>query len=122
MSQEPLDAARWDKLLALQKTTGRDFLSEVINLYINDTPGRLEGLRQALADQDVSTAERLAHSIKGSSSNIGAPIVEHVAAELEDRLAEGSFEGADELLERIKIESGRVCEALEALRVASSSS
>lgn len=121
MSQEPLDAARWDKLLALQKTTGRDFLSEIINLYINDTPKRLDGLRQALSDRDTSTAERLAHSMKGSSSNIGAPIVEKVAAELEDRLSNSSYEGADELFEQIKTESDRVCKALEVLRASSSS-
>lgn len=115
-SLDVLDSSRWDKLLALQKTTGRDFLSEVIDLYINDTPGRLEGLRQALAEQDASTAERLTHSIKGSNSNIGAPIVEKIAAELENRLSEGNFEGSEQFLKQIETETHRVCEALEALR------
>lgn len=115
-STEPLDHSRWQQLRDLQQATGRDFLSEIIDLYLNDMPVRLSDLRQALVDRDAGLAEQLAHSIKGSSANIGAPAVEAVAAALELGLSQGSFDGADELLDRIESESSRVYEALVALR------
>ena len=49
-----------------------DFLREIITLYLQDTPLLLAQLEQALAAGDGLTVSRLAHSIKGSSSNFGA--------------------------------------------------
>lgn len=109
---EPLDNERWATLRALEKATGRGFLGEVVGLFVNDTPRRLSGLRDALAGRDAATAERLAHSIKGSSSNIGAPRVAAVAAELEALLAGGSFDGSEDLLGRLETELERARHAL----------
>jgi HPt (histidine-containing phosphotransfer) domain-containing protein len=109
---EPLDSERWATLKALEDATGSGFLDEVVSLFVNDTPRRLSGLRDALAGGDAVAAERLAHSIKGSSSNIGAPHVAALAGELEGRLARGSFDGADELVARLAAELERARQAL----------
>lgn len=109
---DPLDGERWATLQALEEATGSGFLDEVVGLFVSDTPRRLSGLRDALAGRDAATGERLAHSIKGSSSNIGAPHVAAVAAELEALLARGSFDGADDLLARLEAELERARQAL----------
>ena len=111
-----LDLPRLDKLRALQEVTGQDLLSQVIDLYLRDAPARLEEIRSALAGGDVSAAERLAHSLKGSSSNLGAPAVESVAAELEQLLAQGAHEGTGEVIDRLAVEVDRACRALDELR------
>ena len=80
---------------------------------MTDTPKRLAGLRDALAASDAATAERFAHSLKGSGSNIGAPFVEALAAELEERLAVGSFEELGDLVTKLETEIDRVYRALE---------
>lgn len=111
-----IDTSRLEKLRDLQKATGRDLLTQVIDLYRTDTPQRLDRLRRALAGGDAGEAERLAHSIKGSSANLGAPVVVALAAEIEKDVAGGALEGVDEKLARLEAEIDRVCEALEGFR------
>ena len=112
-ASDPLDPARWETLTALQEATGSDFLDEVIDLFMSDTPQRLSALRDAVATRDAAAGERMAHSLKGSCSNIGAQVVGSLAAEAEARLAQGSFEGVDDLLARLESETTRAFEALE---------
>jgi len=109
---DPIDSERWATLQALEAATGSGFLDEIVSLFVADTPRRLSGLKEALAGRDAATGERLAHSIKGSSSNIGAPHVAAVAAELEALLARGSFDGTDALLARLEAELERARRAL----------
>jgi two-component system, sensor histidine kinase and response regulator len=46
-------------------------------------------IRQALAGGDTATAERVAHTTKAVSGNVGATLVQERAAELEAALREG---------------------------------
>lgn len=112
MSGEPIDDARWETLEALESATGTGFLEEIVNLYLSDTPRRLAGLRDALADRDAEAGERLAHSLKGSSSNIGATHVESLSRELEEQMAAGSVDGAEELVTRLEAEYEQARKAL----------
>ncbi|MDP9403572.1 MAG: response regulator [Actinomycetota bacterium] len=48
------------------------FADEVIALFVDDVPVRLEALRGALASGDLRAAAELAHTLKGTSSNVGA--------------------------------------------------
>jgi HPt (histidine-containing phosphotransfer) domain-containing protein len=112
----PLDLSRLEKLRDLQKATGRDLLTQVIDIYRNDTPQRLDRLRRALDEGDAAEAELLAHSIKGSSANVGAPIVVQLAAEIELEVAAGTLADTDGKLARLASEIDRACRALEGLR------
>ncbi len=112
---EPLDPERWETLRSLEEATGSGFLAELAGVFLEDTPKRLAGMRQGLAEGDARQVTQAAHSLKGSSSNIGAPLLESLAAELEGRCSGGSLEGVDGLLERIETEAERVCRALDAV-------
>ena len=71
-SLEPIiDAEAIENLRALNPDDD-SFLKEIIGIFIEDTPARIAELRQAHAAGDVATFSRAAHSIKGSSSNLGA--------------------------------------------------
>jgi HPt (histidine-containing phosphotransfer) domain-containing protein len=60
-----------------------EFLREIISIYLEDTPKRIGELKASLASGDASTFTRAAHTIKGSSSNVGAVALKGVAERME---------------------------------------
>jgi CheY-like chemotaxis protein len=71
------------------------FLS-LLGKFVRDFAGSAEEIRKCLEDGDAATAERLAHTVKGASGNIGAKILQKAATELDDVLKKG--EGDEKLL------------------------
>lgn len=67
----------------LREIGGQSFLTELIQIYLDDIPLRFTELRQALANNQREPFIRAAHTIKGSSSNLGATQLQHLAGELE---------------------------------------
>jgi PAS domain S-box-containing protein len=58
-------------------------LQRIVNKYREDTPKQIAKLEQAINNNDTATAERAAHSIKGSSRSIGAMRLGQAAFQLE---------------------------------------
>lgn len=82
-SSEPvIDAEAIENLRAINPDDS-SFLKEIIGIFIEDTPARIAELRAAMASGDVSAFSRAAHSIKGSSSNLGAARLRAQAERLE---------------------------------------
>lgn len=80
MSKSPLD----EKTLAdLRATLGDDFIPELALTYLEETPMLIKDLQEALADGNAHAFQRLAHSIKSSSANVGALDFAAKARELE---------------------------------------
>lgn len=99
MPDEPiLDAEAIDNLRSLDTGDGGEFLREIIGIFIEDTGARIAELKQALAAGDARTFTRAAHSVKGSSSNIGAREVRILAEQLEHRSKDGPLPPLAELL------------------------
>lgn len=80
-----LDSDSIANLRALGDEGDDSFLQEIIGIYLEDTPLRLEDLRKSLAEGNQSLYTRTAHTIKGSSSNVGAMLVRALAEQLEHR-------------------------------------
>jgi len=68
---------------ALKESTGDDFIIELINTFLEDTPSQLEQLRNALAAQDAEAFRRAAHTIKSNAATFGAHQLAAQARELE---------------------------------------
>jgi len=60
-----------------------DLARELIELFREDAPKQIEGLKQALETNDIPTATRHAHTLKGAASNISAPGVQNIASQME---------------------------------------
>jgi HPt (histidine-containing phosphotransfer) domain-containing protein len=73
------------------------FLREIISIYLEDVPLRLADLKQARAAGDRAFYTRSAHTIKGSSSNVGAVEVRALAENLEHRSRAEAIESLDAL-------------------------
>ncbi|WP_423020521.1 EAL domain-containing protein [Undibacterium sp. Di27W] len=79
LDSNPLDRAVFDKL--------RDILGpglqQTVSLFLEDTPIYLEQLHQGLQQGDAELVRAMAHSIKGSSGNLGATNLLQFAKEVE---------------------------------------
>ena len=60
-----------------------EFLREIVAIYIEDTPKRITDLKACMVSGDVKTFTRAAHTIKGSSANVGAQILKSLGERLE---------------------------------------
>jgi HPt (histidine-containing phosphotransfer) domain-containing protein len=93
-----LDQAALDSLLA---TTDREFVGELIDAYLEDSPSLIAAMQQALADGNVTEFTRAAHSLKSSSASLGAASLSTLAKELEHLGRESKLTGAASKLEQL---------------------
>jgi HPt (histidine-containing phosphotransfer) domain-containing protein len=93
-----LDQASLDSLLA---TTDREFVGELIDAYLEDSPALIAGMQQALADANTTEFTRAAHSLKSSSASLGAASLSDLAKELEHLGKESKLTGAAPKLEQL---------------------
>jgi len=64
-----------------------DFVVELINLYLNEAPRLVSAIREAMAKDDWPSIKRAAHSMRGSSSNLGILQIAVIAGALEELAA-----------------------------------
>lgn len=79
-----------------------DLVVELIDLYQAETESSLDRLSKAVASHDWSSVKRVAHSLRGSSSNLGINIAAEISRQLETDVLEEAL--ADRLLSRLRSE------------------
>ena len=70
-------------LRALQAGGSPGFLVELIDIFLKEADGHLVKLRESYAAQDARAFERSAHTLKGSSGNLGAQAMSRICADLQ---------------------------------------
>ncbi len=95
-----LDRNTLEELRQLDDGEG-DILRETIEVFLESSPERVEGLSEALAAGDLETLERLAHTLKSSSGMIGGLRMTSACARLERAESDGRLGEAPGLVERI---------------------
>jgi CheY-like chemotaxis protein len=111
----PLDASTIRYLRELEDAQNPDFLAKLTQAYIKDLPARLEEIRSALTAGDATALRVAAHTLKGSSANIGALRLQKAARMMEDLGKSGDTAGGAELMTEIESEAEAVKAALQAL-------
>ena len=113
MPDEPIEAAALAELL---ETVGgdREFLAELVDTYLADSPGLFTELRTAIADDDAATARRAAHTLKSTSASFGAIDLAARCREIEAAAAAGELEGLGEQVELAAATYAQVGVALRA--------
>lgn len=113
MPELPLiDPEAIENLRALNPGDNDEFLREIITIFLEDTPQRIAELDQSLVAGDVPTFTRAAHSIKGSSSNLGALRLREFAEKLEQNSRKNGLGEIARDLAAIKVEFAAVQLAL----------
>jgi HPt (histidine-containing phosphotransfer) domain-containing protein len=100
----------------LETTVGADFIGELIDAYLDDTPRLLNELAESLAQQDATKFSRTAHSIKSSSAALGALVFSAQARELEMISKQGDLAGIQPKVERLKMNYVQVHQKLRELK------
>jgi CheY-like chemotaxis protein len=95
-------------LRELQEEGEPDILNELIRLYLKEVPPELEALREAAQMGEPQSVERIAHTLRGSSANIGALRMEALCAELEEMGRSEELAAALGQISRLQEEFGRV--------------
>ena len=60
-----------------------ELAEQVVGVFLADIPVQLSSLQKALDENDVKTAERVAHSIKGAAATVGGEALRQLALESE---------------------------------------
>jgi HPt (histidine-containing phosphotransfer) domain-containing protein len=67
-----LDMSFVEELLSLTADRDPELLLDLIEMFLGDAPGKVRAVREGIAKGDFDLVEGAAHSLKGSSGNLGA--------------------------------------------------
>lgn len=112
-SGKVLDEAVLESFRELQEPGGPDLITELIDLYLEDTKERLARLRIALDEHDFESLRESAHSLKGSSSNLGVARMAALSSQLEENLQQNRLDEISLTLAQLEEEFESVRQVLE---------
>lgn len=77
-------------------------VADIYQEYLNNSRKMLVEMEQAAVQQDVETLTRLAHTLKGSSGNLGVALLYELAKDLENEGKSGVIANAAADVRRIQ--------------------
>jgi signal transduction histidine kinase/CheY-like chemotaxis protein len=101
---------------ALSERLGGDteLCSDVIQVFLEDCPGRLSAIKAAVDARDGEAIRNAAHALKGAAANLSASGLFEAAAMLERVGAESRMAAADAAWRRLSTEAALVIDSLTA--------
>lgn len=84
-----------------------EFLKELIEIFKADCPERLAGISRAIKEKDFNALDETAHSLKGSSGNLGLTRVYELSWKLEKMGKAENIEGANKTFKQLEEEIER---------------
>jgi signal transduction histidine kinase/CheY-like chemotaxis protein/HPt (histidine-containing phosphotransfer) domain-containing protein len=109
----PFDPTQLDSLRRLEEISGKPLVRDIVERYLAETPRRLVLLQEALGRSDAQELTFVAHSLKGSSGQIGAVRVAALSFELEEKGRTADLAAASLLLTQLENEIARVAPLLK---------
>jgi HPt (histidine-containing phosphotransfer) domain-containing protein len=70
------------------------FLLELLDLYKMDFEAKIEGLQNAIDQEDFISMQELGHSLKGASANLSLPFLQKAALDMESAGREKNLDRA----------------------------
>jgi two-component system, sensor histidine kinase and response regulator len=111
-----LDSEILDQLHLLSDSAGDDFVFDLFDLFVVDAGSQMELLRQGFADADVGLVAQSAHSLAGTSGNVGAAGLAGLCRKLSADCGEAGVMGDGAALGDIELEFARVRSAIDSRR------
>ncbi len=93
-----------------------ELIGEIVDLFLEDTPRRIEVLKRLAAEGDLEGAGREAHSIKGAAAGISGEALKMAASEVEKAWLEGDAERMVAMAPAIEIRFDELRQALASIR------
>jgi len=103
----------FDRRVALDRVGGDMLLlQELVELFVQDFPRLMQGIREALARKDTAKLGLTAHSLSGSLANLGALAAVDVSQRLEAMARAGDLTEAEETYSALEDQLRRLAPAL----------
>ncbi len=115
----PVKAAEapFDLDVALKWVEGDwDLLVEMADLFLQDYPGHLARIQEAMTSQDLTSLSHAAHTLKGSAGNFAASSTCTAAATLERLGRAGNFGQLSAVVSQLETALSQLAPALEKLK------
>lgn len=91
-----------------------DALLEIVQVFLDGLVSEVQAIAHACHDEDANSIRRNAHSLKGSSANMGAKALSSISGQIERLALEGRIEECRQLLpelQRIKEQTEHALQA-----------
>ncbi|HEX2739117.1 MAG TPA: PAS domain S-box protein [Rubrobacter sp.] len=88
----------------LRELGDSDLLSELADVFVEEVPDMLDTLREAIEKGDARAVQRIGHTLKGSSGNMGAKRMSRLCLDLEHAGESNDIPAAARLLEALREE------------------
>jgi signal transduction histidine kinase/CheY-like chemotaxis protein/HPt (histidine-containing phosphotransfer) domain-containing protein len=112
-SATPLDIQVLQNFRAMVGQNVDRVLAEMIDCYLDETPKLLIAIASSLAENEVLILQRSTHTLKSSSSTLGATILAKICQELEIISQTGNTEAGIAKIPQLEAEYKRVNTALQ---------
>ena len=99
----------------LKEWGGDKLLGQMIRLFLENAPGRMNQIRAGVDGGDVRESEKGAHSLKSSSANVGAYHLRTIAADMERAAAGGDTAAVVAMLPSLESAFSQAITALESV-------
>ncbi len=111
--QPVLDMSVVEELLSISDDGDPELLLDLIQMFLDDGPAKVAAVSEGLLTGDFEKAERAAHSLKGSSGNLGARLLQDTCESLQLSTRNHQLEESRRLAPQLR---ARYAEAEKALR------
>ena len=102
-------------LQRLEDWGGQSLSKEIVRLFLENGPTRVDQIRGAMDGEDLDAPERGAHSLKSSAANVGAQVLQQVAGELELAASGGDLRRVRDLIPNLEQAFTQAAEELEVI-------
>ena len=89
-------------LKRLEGWGGVNLSKEIVRLFLENGPKRVDQIRGAMDGEDLVVPERGAHSLKSSAANVGAQLLQEIASELEAAASGGDLQRVRDLIPNLE--------------------
>ena len=99
--------------ISMLKEVMEDGFVTLLQTYLDDSKSRIAALHQALDAGDSDAVRRTAHSLKGSSGNLGAKRMAELCLHVENCGKDGNLDGLADEIGKIEIEFTAVSDIMQ---------
>jgi len=100
------------RLDTIERDVSREFLIELVGLFVSDVALRLERLSDAVKLRETAKAAAFAHALQGAAASLGVLRLRAVAQRLEELVEQDDWGASDATLARLVCEFAQVRSAL----------
>lgn len=111
-----LDMQMVEELLSLSDDGDPELLLDLITMFLDDGPSKVQAVVEGLQARDFEKMERAAHSLKGCSGNLGAHLLQDVCEKLQLAARDQRYEELAQLTPSLQSRFKDASKALDQLR------